>query len=314
MAEGDRLHNETSEDVEVRCHARVSAGRVPSERCLHTCTLVSLEGARVVYLYGGRGKHGPLDDLHLLDLEGNLWSQPKVNGEKPAGRYAHTAVAHERSLYVFGGRSRGNATFNFSDDAERPGVFSDKQRGKRGADSEVTDEVLSFDTETFEWSEQSPSGSRPCARYKHGSCLVPERRGQARMLVFGGCDEEGAALNDLYFLDIGEMAWSAPEVSGTPPAPRYGHSVTLLPAQRKVVILGGSDGKVVPAATGSSSFDPEFPPHKTTKSLHPMSVHILDVDSLTCAHSPHGLPLIRVRGPQCLRGAAAPMWRALPRR
>ena len=43
MAEGDRLHNETSEDVEVRCHARVSAGRVPSERCLHSCTLVSLE-------------------------------------------------------------------------------------------------------------------------------------------------------------------------------------------------------------------------------------------------------------------------------
>ena len=56
---------EEDKDVEVRCHARVSAGRTPSERSLHTCTLQTIEGCRVVYLYAGRSKQGAaLDDLH----------------------------------------------------------------------------------------------------------------------------------------------------------------------------------------------------------------------------------------------------------
>ena len=74
--ENQKLNNEPEDaDVEVSCHARVSAGRSPSERSLHSCTLQSIEGCRVVYLYGGRNKGGvALDDLHTLDLEANFWS------------------------------------------------------------------------------------------------------------------------------------------------------------------------------------------------------------------------------------------------
>ena len=84
MEETQDLHDGGSEDVEVRCHARVSTGRVPGERCLHTCTLLVQDGSRVVYLYAGRGKSGALDDLHQLDLEGNVWTQPKVTGPSPS--------------------------------------------------------------------------------------------------------------------------------------------------------------------------------------------------------------------------------------
>ena len=92
---------EDDKDVEVRCHARVSAGRTPSERSLHTCTLQTIEGCRVVYLYGGRSKSGSaLDDIHVLDLEANFWSSPKPKSEKPAGRYGHCAVSHGEFLYV----------------------------------------------------------------------------------------------------------------------------------------------------------------------------------------------------------------------
>ena len=83
MEETQDLHDAGSEDVEVRCHARTSAGRVPAERCLHTCTLLVQNGSRVVYLYAGRGKSGALDDLHQLDLEGNVWTQPKVTDPIP---------------------------------------------------------------------------------------------------------------------------------------------------------------------------------------------------------------------------------------
>lgn len=279
--EDETLHDGGSEDVEVRCHARVSAGRVPGERCLHTCTLLVQDGSRVVYLYAGRGKNGALDDLHQLDLEGNVWTQPKVTSEKPAGRFGHSGVAHGAALYYFGGHSRGQATFNFEEGQAPTSIFSDKKRGKREADTEAVDEVVVFHTDSTSWSELETEGIAPCPRYKHGACLVPERRGAARMFVFGGQDEEGAALNDQHVLQLGPDApktWAVLESSGTRPAARYGHSITLLPAQRKVVCLGGTDGKHIDT---SSVMDPEFPSHKTTKSLHPMACHILDIDSMS---------------------------------
>ena len=50
-------------------------------------------------------------------------------------------------------------------------------------------------------------------------------------------DEEGTALNDQHVLNLATDApktWAVLETAGTRPSPRYGHSVTLLPAQRKV--------------------------------------------------------------------------------
>jgi len=280
MEETQDLHDGGSEDVEVRCHARVSAGRVPGERCLHTCTLLVQDGSRVVYLYAGRGKSGALDDLHQLDLEGNLWTQPKATSEKPAGRFGHSGVAHGDSVYYFGGHSRGQATFNFEQGAAPSSIFTDKKRGKREADTEAVDEVVVFNTTVSGWTELETEGTPPCARYKHGACLVPERRGAARMFIFGGQDEEGSALNDQYVLNLSPDApkkWSVLETAGIRPSPRYGHSATLLPAQRKVIVLGGTDGKHIDAA---SVMDAEFPSHKTTKSLHPMHCHVLDIDTM----------------------------------
>lgn len=71
-------------------------------------------------------------------------------------------------------------------------------------------------------------------------------------------------------------ARSIPTTSGAKPSARYGHSVTLIPAKRNIIVLGGTDGKQLEHV---QSTDPEYPPHKTTKSLHAMTVYMLDVDS-----------------------------------
>ena len=284
--ENSALNNETEDaDVEVRCHARVSAGRTPSERSLHTCTLQTIEGCRVVYLYAGRSKSGTaLDDLHMLDLEANYWSSPKAKSEsKPAGRYGHCAVSHGEYLYYFGGQSKGQATFAFeAEPPKRPSLAAavlggDKRRGKKEADTEVCDELHVYHTPSMEWKVLSFEGESPTPRYKMGSCLVPERQGQARMLVFGGCDDDEQALNDLYSLDLLSTTWSMPEASGTAPSARYGHSMTLLPAVRKVVVIGGTDGKQLDP---HSAYDAEFPAHKKASSFCPMAVHVLDLDKL----------------------------------
>ena len=281
----------------MRCHARVSAGRTPSERSLHSCTLQTIEGCRVVYLYGGRSKSGTaLDDLHVLDLEANYWSSPKPKSEsKPAGRFGHCAVSHGEYLYIFGGHSKGQSTFAFEvEPPKRPSMPAilggDKKRGKKEADTEVCDELHAYHTPSMEWKVLSFEGDSPTPRYKAGSCFVPERQGQARMLVFGGCDEDETALNDLYSLDLLSTTWTKPETSGATPSPRYGHSVTLLPAVRKVLVIGGTDGKALDLHSASDS---EFPPHKRASSFCPMSVHVFDLDksewsTVTCKNAGTG--------------------------
>jgi len=93
-------------------------------------------------------------------------------------------------------------TFNFEQGAAPSSIFSDQKRGKREADTEAVDQLLVFNTTESAWSELESEGAPPCARYKHGACLVPERRGAARMLIFGGQDEEGVALNDQHVLNL----------------------------------------------------------------------------------------------------------------
>ena len=263
-------------DVEVRCSARVSAGRTPGERSLHSCTLHTVDGRRIVYLYGGRSKSGgTLDDLHVLDLDANVWSSPKIKGNKPAGRYGHSAVVHGESLFVFGGQSKVRASSDGS--PPNPSLFvGDRMRAD--AETEVCAELHAYHASTMEWKElngEYKEFDSPSPRCKAASCLIPERHGQAKMLIFGGCNGAEVALNDLYTLDLASSTWSTPTASGTVPSARYGHSATLLPAVRKVIVLGGTCGLSREGAT-----DPEFPPHRTTAYLCPMTVHVLDIDAM----------------------------------
>ena len=285
-----------NDDVEVRCHARVSAGKAPSERCLHTCTLMSVEGARVLYVFGGRGKGGALDDLHMLDLEGNLWSTPKQSGEKPAARFGHSAVCHNSQLYFFGGHSRGQSTFNFAEAGEKTSIvekLKGKSKGQRESDTEAVDDVILLTTnqgedggveKVHDWSDLDTGaepGQRPSPRYKHAAALIPDKGGKARMLIFGGQDEEKTALNDVHLLDLETKIWTKPEAAGQKPSPRYGHTATFIPAKRTVIVLGGTDGKHLESAAAAAAADPEFPSHKTRKSLCEMTTYSLDIDTMT---------------------------------
>eukprot|EP00741_Cyanophora_paradoxa_P010017 tig00000157_g9703.t1 len=60
------------------------------------------------------------------------------------------------------------------------------------------------------------------------------------MWVFGG-DSSGLYFNDVWVLCLETMAWSKPDVSGTPPAERSGHSAVLHGG--KIYIFGGDGGQ-----------------------------------------------------------------------
>ncbi|KAI1316302.1 hypothetical protein EDD11_010145 [Mortierella claussenii] len=55
------------------------------------------------------------------------------------------------------------------------------------------------------WNLLSDTGDVPPARKSH--CMVPAYNG-TKMIVFGGIDQSGAALSDIYVLDVASLSWT----------------------------------------------------------------------------------------------------------
>ncbi|MGH7731460.1 MAG: Kelch repeat-containing protein, partial [Candidatus Eiseniibacteriota bacterium] len=64
-----------------------------------------------------------------------------------------------------------------------------------------------------------------------------------RMIAFGGVDEDGRYLNDVWTLSLaGEPTWTLLVPDGAPPAPRAGQGSIYDPMRNRMVITAGSDG------------------------------------------------------------------------
>ena len=63
------------------------------------------------------------------------------------------------------------------------------------------------------------------------------------MYVFGGKDQEGKILNTVKYLALNgkEGEWKYPTIKGTPPAPRYGHSMVFYQTLQLLLIYGGKN-------------------------------------------------------------------------
>jgi len=75
----------------------------------------------------------------------------------------------------------------------------------------------------------------PSDRYGHSAIL--DASGGGNMLIFGGCDNKGVFLNDLYMYNIEMGVWSKPETSDCPPG-RINHSAVLY--GDSIYIFGGN--------------------------------------------------------------------------
>jgi hypothetical protein len=265
--------DQPEEDVEVRCHARATSGRMPACRYMHSSTCV----AERLVVFGGKGTSGALGDLHVLDMATSTWLPVRPTGDVPAPRYGHTAIACSGSLLVFGGMAKGNSTFSFAhdDDAPAPQPRSPFGRGHGRAAAErhqgCDDSVHSLDLTTLAWTQLAPSGAQqPTPRYKHSATAIPMGKGRIRMYVFGGCDDEQIALNDQYMLDCERQEWSEVSTRGSQPSPRFGHTATLL-GGRKLLVLGGSTGA---ARNSTATVDLDIAPHRTARTLCAMCVRV----------------------------------------
>ncbi len=98
---------------------------------------------------------------------------------------------------------------------------------------------------TPHWTEVSPTGTPPPARYSHSAIYDPLRN---RMIVYGGinqlsCLSSAVPFGDVWALSLaGTPAWSKLTPSGTPPPARLDHSAIYDPIRDRMVIFGGLTG------------------------------------------------------------------------
>lgn len=196
----------------------------PSAREDHTWTVID----DVAYLFGGRTKNGPANDLWAFNLATNEWHELHPSGPAPEPRFGHTGTAVPGvGLVIWSGQGD-----RFFDDiwAYDPaldawhqlpslGDVPDARYGScasLGPDGRLWishgftqddgrfDDTRAYEFATGEWTDETPSGERPVKR-----CLQDCYWSDAGTLVLYGGQTTGVlALGDIWAYDPQTKAWT----------------------------------------------------------------------------------------------------------
>ena len=187
------------------------------------------------------------------------------NGHRPSPRFGHTAVVHNDTMVLFGGRDRlcyndlwtycfRTTTWTKIEQDERhcpipraghtAVVFDGKMyvfggvAARGGVHNWWLNDLWQLDLATYAWTHVQKLG-----------CLWPERRKghtavvyNSRMYIFGGGQDDTSSplilFNDLWELDLVTERWTACNYRGDLPPPRMYH-VSVLREGGGMVLFGG---------------------------------------------------------------------------
>ena len=182
-------------------------------RCGATAAL-DASGDRV-YVCGGLGEEGYLDDLWILDAATWQWTKGGSSGFKK--RAWHTSSMVKDKLLVFGGQ------------CDKP----QEMREDEEDETMLLGELALYDFESGVWFDAHTTGEAPCPRSGHSATPV----GETKLVVFGGMNDEGKFMNDVSVLDTVTWQWTKPKTKGSPVKPRGYHTAILV--GKKIVFFGG---------------------------------------------------------------------------
>ncbi|KYR01534.1 hypothetical protein DLAC_01527 [Tieghemostelium lacteum] len=189
-------------------------GKSPVSRTNHASAVVG----KNVYIFGGNnndesGRYQVLDDLHCLNTETMVWSQPDVTGDKPCARSGHCMTAIGSKLYLFGG-----------------GVWNESDGWV-----EKFNDIHVFDTDTQHWTKPVVKGDVQTSTF-----AISFNIGRYLFIFGGGSKPRFCVTNEIYVLDTESMFWSVPSIQEPrPPARDMG---TACVADGEVYFMGGFAG------------------------------------------------------------------------
>ena len=179
---------------------RLSFLHIPSGRCGHSmCAWRSS-----LVLFAGFDGTKWLSDVHILNTESLVWTQPRLVGVTPEVRQYHSAALLENRMFVFGGY---NGVSWLSD-------------------------LLCLDLQASMWRRLKVSGDLPGAKEGHAMVVY-----SSWLYVYGGWD--GAAVDELHRFHTNSCIWEKLLVAGSGPA-ICGHSMSVVNGH--FFIFGGYTG------------------------------------------------------------------------
>lgn len=142
-------------------------------------------------MFGGAVVGGKIAQEQLFDLrvqdDKAIWTEVKVNGEKPGPRYGHSMTFAKPNLIVFGG-SNGSETMNDT-------------------------WCLNLQNNLFQWVKLDIQGIIPSPRVYHSADLCQFGGANGMIIVFGGRNIKNQTLNEVWGLRRhrdGKWDWTRP--------------------------------------------------------------------------------------------------------
>lgn len=137
-------------------------------------------------LVGGKIAQEQLFNLKVVDNEA-IWSEIKVNGDRPGPRYGHSLTFAKPNLILFGG-SNGSDTMNDT-------------------------WCLNIANNLFQWTKLDISGLIPSPRVYHSADLCQFGGANGMIIIFGGRNAQAQTLNEVWGLRRhrdGKWDWTRP--------------------------------------------------------------------------------------------------------
>lgn len=156
----------------------VLGASLPPERADHT----AVEYKGKIYVLGGSGEQGLLDDFWQLNTRSHTWSKVPVSDKsfvRPPPMALHTAVVIGDKMYVYGGRT----------------------------ERDVTSDIYVFDFVTSTWSKPFVAGAVPLPRHSHHASARDNRY----IFIMGGCNVlKNECYSESFIFDTKDMQWVVP--------------------------------------------------------------------------------------------------------
>jgi len=212
-----------------------------------------------LYIFGGYGGNGRLNDLFRFYFPTREWSRVECKGSIPPGRENNGAVIYKNKMYLFGGYSGFTWLNDFHCFNFETSTWSPVPNGSRGhvpstrfgyvsaVDSDFffvfggydgstwLNDMYEFDYEKGSWDVTRPIGAVPSGR----SCPSwSTHRGS--VYLFGGYDGVHR-MNDFHQFRMESRTWTSVRSSGHIPSPRYFHACVVY--ADSLYVFGGYSGQ-----------------------------------------------------------------------